>query len=127
MTISPRRLDHALISQDLLLPAFYQSGYYWDTASSSIAAGAIARVPILGSDRLWKAYDYLQGPVMVKKPIATSEVQALRQMRVANDYVIPKDVNAQWEAMYERIKDRNIICWSRIMRYVLPLLGVKSP
>lgn len=102
--------------QDLLLPAFYQPGYYWDTASSSIAAGVIGRVPILGSPRLWKAYDYLAGPAMVKRDIATSEIKAVREMRIANDYVIPADVNAQWEKIFERIADRNMICWSKVMR-----------
>jgi hypothetical protein len=79
---------------------------------------------VLGSNRLWKAYDYLAGPVVVNRDVATPEVEALRRLRAANDYVIPSDVNEQWEAMFERIRDRNDICWSRIMRYVYPVFWI---
>jgi hypothetical protein len=75
-------------------------------------------VPVLGSRRLWKAYDYLAGPVVVNKEISTPDIEAVHRLRKANDYVMPPDINEQWEAMFDRIRDRNDICWAKIMRYV---------
>lgn len=102
------------MNQDLLLPAFYQRGYYEDTASSSIAAGLIGRTPVLGSRRLVDGYDYLESPAIVYKNISQSEMSAVAEQRRLNDYTTPGA--DEWETLFAKIAVRNSVAWADIMR-----------
>jgi hypothetical protein len=52
---SSTAICHTLV----LLPQFHSPGYTYDTASSSIAAAVISRIPVLTTEQVAWRYTYL--------------------------------------------------------------------
>jgi hypothetical protein len=98
----------------MLLPAFLTRGYYVDTASSSVGAAMIARLPMLASSRLTKAYTYVDYPAIIQRNISTSDVAAIKSMRESNTFVPASD--ADWDTLHETITIDNMKSWSRILK-----------
>ncbi|KAL7005680.1 hypothetical protein EMMF5_004762 [Cystobasidiomycetes sp. EMM_F5] len=95
----------AIADQDIVIPAFATDTYLVDKASSSVAAALLADVPVLASDELLDAYDYLDGRVTIHRPPGVSEMQMITQLRRGSpdDWVrSPEDFAAFRESLYKR-------------------------
>ncbi|KAL6297970.1 hypothetical protein BKA93DRAFT_745058 [Sparassis latifolia] len=85
-----RYLDYSdfyvLISEmDIVVPAFAEYGYFEYQASSTVAMAAELNVPILATQRMRKAYGYIDDDTaVVTRPAAMREVQALKALRTGN-------------------------------------------
>ncbi|KAF8211815.1 hypothetical protein K438DRAFT_1958888 [Mycena galopus ATCC 62051] len=100
---------------DIMLPTFKQRGSYEDSASSSIAAAAITRIPVLASPRHLSAYTYLTGPSVLHRKISTSEVGALEALR-AGAQPRRRASSAEWDSFQNEIIHDNAEMWARILR-----------
>lgn len=115
--------------QDLLLPAFASKGYLTSTASSSIGAALISRLPILGHTTLTGAYTYLDTPAQVLQPTTEAVMDTIRALRIkslAGD--LPHAGAAaemlQWDALLGRLYDENDRLWDIIL--ARPLVDVST-
>ena len=96
-----------------MIPAFAQRGNYEETSSSSIAAAVITRIPVLASDRHLMAYTYISGPAQVRKPIATSDADAIAEMRSRGARLRDKD--AVWRKYQAGVIRENAEVWLRVL------------
>ncbi|WVQ74319.1 hypothetical protein IAR50_003918 [Cryptococcus sp. DSM 104548] len=107
---------YQLISDaDVMIPAFRDRGPYEDTTSSSIAAAAITRIPVLASARHLGAYTYLTGPSVLSRLMSTTEVGALEEIRALGQG--RKRASAEeWGMFQDEIIRDNAEMWGRILR-----------
>jgi len=69
-------------SMDVILPAFVKGGRYFDQVGSSTVATAVeVNVPLMATTSLRRSYVYLTDDVTIMRPLAFTEVQALRVLR----------------------------------------------
>ncbi|WRT70474.1 uncharacterized protein IL334_007472 [Kwoniella shivajii] len=72
-------------SMDLVLPAFMGWTYLEKKLSSAIPAGIVSRVPILGSELLLNAYQFLRDPSIVLHAPGLKEIEAISLLRKGID------------------------------------------
>lgn len=103
-----------LHSMDVMIPAFNIEHYLESRASSTMAAGLIAVVPILASTREIAAYTHLTSPAVLEYPTGMSEIEALKMIRAGID---PMDtvkrlsrqrVSVPWEQWKEELMGQNM-------------------
>lgn len=106
--------------KDILIPAFAHRGYFENTASSSMGAGVIARVPSLVSRRHLRSYGYIEGPAMILRNVSDSEIRAIEQMRMCQRPPRPdrSRINLEWDHYLEQLNRRNAEVWARLITYV---------
>ena len=97
-----------------MIPAFAHSGVLTETASSSMAAGLISGIPILVSDRHLHSYTYIDGPAKLYKNISTSDVEAMRELRVNGKR--PRAGNREWGMYKDRVIRENAEMWLDVLR-----------
>ncbi|KAE9400713.1 hypothetical protein BT96DRAFT_919359 [Gymnopus androsaceus JB14] len=113
---------YQFISQaDIMVPAFMQRGAYEDTTSSSIAAAAITRIPVLASARHLGAYTYLTGPSVIERNISTSEVAAIGALR-RGPQPRRRAGTSVWNEFQDNIIYENAKVWARLLRHRSPTL-----
>ncbi|KAE9383833.1 hypothetical protein BT96DRAFT_929574 [Gymnopus androsaceus JB14] len=113
---------YQFISQaDIMVPAFMQRGSYEDTTSSSIAAAAITRIPVLASARHLGAYTYLTGPSVIEKNISTSEVAVIGALR-RGPQPRRRASTSVWNEFQDNIIYENAKVWARLLRHRSPTL-----
>jgi hypothetical protein len=108
------------IYQDVVLPAFAQNGPYVDTTSSSVAASVIARVPLIGTSKLARAYSYLDETAILPRALSETEVMAIERMRLASIANANAKHNmggspSQWTALHQSILAANLRTWQRVL------------
>ncbi|KZO90832.1 hypothetical protein CALVIDRAFT_602634 [Calocera viscosa TUFC12733] len=114
-----------LASMDLLLPAFHGDGYYINTASSSIPAALIGRVPVLASSRHMRAYGYLAPPAAIMRPTSMSDAKAIQLLRLRQnpmpDSVLEENHETlpDWDGAFSSVLERNKVTWFNILRKAL--------
>ncbi|WVW81104.1 hypothetical protein I302_103095 [Kwoniella bestiolae CBS 10118] len=72
-------------SMDLVLPAFMGWTYLEKKLSSAIPAGIVSRVPVLGSELLLNAYQFLRDPSIVLHAPGLREIEAILLLRKGID------------------------------------------
>ncbi|KAK8850315.1 hypothetical protein IAR55_004232 [Kwoniella newhampshirensis] len=72
-------------SMDLVLPAFIGWTYLEKKLSSAIPAGVVSRVPILGSELLLNAYEFLRVPALQVEAAGLREIESVRLLREGID------------------------------------------
>ncbi|WWC65461.1 uncharacterized protein I303_108079 [Kwoniella dejecticola CBS 10117] len=72
-------------SMDLILPAFVGWTYLEKKLSSAIPAGVVSRVPVLGSELLLNAYQFLRDPSIVLHAPGLREIEAVEMLRKGID------------------------------------------
>ncbi|KAK6906848.1 hypothetical protein I203_100835 [Kwoniella mangroviensis CBS 8507] len=72
-------------SMDLVLPAFMGWTYLEKKLSSAIPAGVVSRVPVLGSELLLNAYQFLRDPSIVLHAPGLREIEAILLLRKGID------------------------------------------
>nr|XP_031857893.1 uncharacterized protein CI109_006689 [Kwoniella shandongensis]KAA5524965.1 hypothetical protein CI109_006689 [Kwoniella shandongensis] len=72
-------------SMDMVLPAFIGWTYLERKLSSAIPAGIVSRVPILGSELLLNAYEFLRVPAIQIEAAGLREIEAIRLLREGID------------------------------------------
>ena len=107
------RITLHLSPKDIMIPAFAQRGNYEETSSSSIAAAVITRIPVLASDRHLMAYTYISGPAQVRKSTATSDADAIAELRSHGARLREND--AVWRKYQEGVIRENAEVWLRIL------------
>ncbi|WVQ95756.1 hypothetical protein IAU59_002855 [Kwoniella sp. CBS 9459] len=68
-------------SMDLVLPAFIGWTYLEKKLSSAIPAGIVSKVPILGSELLLNAYQFLREPSVILHQPGMTEIEAIASLR----------------------------------------------
>jgi len=106
--------------QDVVLPAFAQDGPYFETTSSSVAASVIARVPLVGTQKLARAYSYLDGTAVLQRSLSETEVMAIERMRLASasgssERKDMRGTKSQWKALHDEILAANLQTWRRVL------------
>lgn len=99
-----------------MVPAFKQRGSYKDTTSFSIAAAVITRLPVLASERHLAAYTYLEGPSVIHKTIASSDVSAIEALRKSVK-PMKRASGAEWTRLQNEIIQQNAAVWARLLRH----------
>lgn len=87
-----------------------------NTASSSVAAAAIARIPILANDRILDVYDYVRGPAYLRRNVSEGEIAALGRLRA--DKTVRRPREEEWEALFADVHRENADMWARVLRWV---------
>ncbi|WWC67964.1 uncharacterized protein I206_101883 [Kwoniella pini CBS 10737] len=72
-------------SMDLVLPAFVGWTYLEKKLSSAIPAAIVSRVPILGSELLLNAYQFLRNPAIELHSLGLREIEAIELLRKGID------------------------------------------
>ncbi|ORY35900.1 hypothetical protein BCR39DRAFT_512928 [Naematelia encephala] len=104
---------------DLIVPAFGQNGPYEDTASSSIAAAVIVRVPALVTERHLNSYTYLAPPAIVTHSVVESEIAAIERLRTSGDQWQLRRASAKdWRRYQGRLDSENVETWGRVLRTI---------
>ncbi|KAK0193988.1 hypothetical protein F5146DRAFT_413805 [Armillaria mellea] len=89
---------YALMKEmDVCLPAFADNGYYQRQASSTFAMAVECNVPLLVTDRMKKAYTYVNDDrVVITRPAAMGEIDAVKALRQGSalDFLEHSDYNA---------------------------------
>ncbi|OCF41271.1 hypothetical protein I317_04929 [Kwoniella heveanensis CBS 569] len=81
-------------SMDLVLPAFIGWTYLEKKLSSAIPAGIVSKVPILGSELLLNAYQFLRDPSIVLHQPGMTEIEAIAALRASIDPSNPSSSKA---------------------------------
>lgn len=94
------------------MPAFQHIGYFDATASSSVTAALITRLPILVTPMHLESYKYLRDPAIIMRDLHVSDLQAIRELRQQRPLSRPS--SARWEAMFKSIQAENAALWRRL-------------
>jgi hypothetical protein len=98
----------------MLLPAFAQAYVLIDTASSSIAAGVIAGIPVLVNPRQHNSYEYLDGPAVMAKNMSSTEAQSIAELRRTGRK--PRASSDIWRKYKMSLQTQNAMMWDRVLR-----------
>ncbi|WVF68092.1 hypothetical protein IAT40_002855 [Kwoniella sp. CBS 6097] len=77
-------------SMDLVLPAFIGWTYLEKKLSSAVPAGIVSKVPILGSELLLNAYQFLRDPSIILHQPGMTEIEAIASLRQSVDPASPR-------------------------------------
>ncbi|PBK75884.1 hypothetical protein ARMSODRAFT_950233 [Armillaria solidipes] len=129
---------YALMKEmDICLPAFADNGYYQRQASSTFAMAVECNVPLLVTDRMKKAYTYVNDDrAVITRPAAMREIDAVKALRQGSalDFLEQSDYNAPirdsvhrmmrrgWVRNREEVRAFKQSLWERNERVVERLL-----
>ncbi|THH01770.1 hypothetical protein EW026_g1021 [Hermanssonia centrifuga] len=139
-----------IASMDIVVPAFADFGYYEDQASSTIALAVELDIPILATKRMRQAYGYIDDDrVVVTRPAAMREVQALKALRTRNsthflasdpagdgrkmadipglETAVQKMITQGWARQKEAVTQYKKELWENNGKVVERLLGFDQP
>jgi len=114
-----------LASMDLLVPAFHHDGYFVNTASSSMPAALIGRVPVLASPRHTRSYGYLAPPAAIMRPPSMNDARAIQLLRQRQNpmpgysFEDARPTFGEWDSYLRYILRRNKQTWYGILGKVM--------
>ncbi|KAK8849849.1 hypothetical protein IAR55_005185 [Kwoniella newhampshirensis] len=112
------QLEYPQFYDDIIIPAFRHNGPYEDTASSSLAAALIARVPILVTERHLASYQYLLKPAIIEHSVVESEMDAIERLRRKSVQDGKSSYGARakdWAEMHRALDARNSAMWEKMI------------